>query len=226
MEFSVKAVARKTAQCLYCSRRFRTAPPVPLSQNNSTKSVMVISAHCCAVANWKAKVGQTLLLHHVPNILRAHLLIGCGKERELDERQYKQVIQKTINTLNDTGSMEAVCFPDRATRERPQHLLESASGGRNRQREALHLRSAESNKVEPRRPLRKMVFNVPTRRELTSGERAIQHGLAVASGIRRPKISATCRRTSVTPATWPRRPVSWRTPSAPTSPPASSANSR
>ncbi len=38
------------------------------------------------------------------------LLIGCGKERELDERQYKQVIQKTINTLNDTGSMEAVCF--------------------------------------------------------------------------------------------------------------------
>ncbi len=34
----------------------------------------------------------------------------------------------------------------------------------------------KSNKVEPRRPLRKMVFNVPTRRELTSGERAIQHG--------------------------------------------------
>lgn len=40
----------------------------------------------------------------------SEFLIGCGKERELDERQYKQVIQKTINTLNDTGSMEAVCF--------------------------------------------------------------------------------------------------------------------
>ena len=59
----------------------------------------------------EGKVGQTLLLHHVPNILSERiLLIGCGKERELDERQYKQVIQKTINTLNDTGSMEAVCF--------------------------------------------------------------------------------------------------------------------
>lgn len=47
----------------------------------------------------------------MPNILSERiLLIGCGKERELDERQYKQVIQKTINTLNDTGSMEAVCF--------------------------------------------------------------------------------------------------------------------
>ncbi len=40
------------------------------------------------------------------------LLIGCGKERELDERQYKQVIQKTINTLNDTGSMEARLLSD------------------------------------------------------------------------------------------------------------------
>ncbi|SQC39695.1 cytosol aminopeptidase [Klebsiella pneumoniae] len=30
-----------------------------------------------------------------------------------------------------------------------------------------------------------MVFNVPTRRELTSGERAIQHGLAIAAGIKR-----------------------------------------
>ena len=47
----------------------------------------------------EGKPGQTLLLHHVPNVLSERiLLIGCGKERELDERQYKQVIQKTINT--------------------------------------------------------------------------------------------------------------------------------
>mgnify|MGYP006177085749 CR=1 FL=1 len=32
--------------------------------------------------------------------------------------------------------------------------------------------------------LRKLVFNVPTRRELTIGERAITHGLAVAKGVR------------------------------------------
>ncbi len=32
-----------------------------------------------------------------------------------------------------------------------------------------------------------MVFNVPTRRELTSGERAIQHGLAIAAGIKAAK---------------------------------------
>ena len=59
----------------------------------------------------EGKSGQMLLLHHVPNILSERvLLVGCGKERELDERQYRQIITKTINTLNETGSMEAVCF--------------------------------------------------------------------------------------------------------------------
>lgn len=128
------------------------------------------------------------MLHHVPNILSERiLLIGCGKERELDERQYKQVIQKMINTLNDTGSMEAVCF-----------LTELHVKGRNnywnvRQavetaKETLYsFDQLKTNKSEPRRPLRKMVFNVPTRRELTSGERAIQHGLAIAAGIKAAK---------------------------------------
>ena len=31
------------------------------------------------------------------------LLVGCGKERELDERQYRQIINKTINTLKRNG---------------------------------------------------------------------------------------------------------------------------
>ena len=133
----------------------------------------------------EGKVGQSLLLHHVPNVLSERvLLIGCGKERQLDERQYKQIIQKTINTLNETGSMEAVCF-----------LTELHVKGRNnywKVRQAVETAKdclytfdqLKSNKTELRRQLRKMVFNVPTRRELPSGERAIAHGLAIASGIK------------------------------------------
>ncbi|MXP67846.1 leucyl aminopeptidase [Pantoea sp. Aalb] len=136
----------------------------------------------------EGKIGQTLLLHHVPNILSERiLLIGCGKERELDECQYKKIIQKTINTLNDTGSMEAVCF-----------LTELHVKGRNiywkvryaveTSKETLyHFDQLKSNKIALRRPLRKLLFNVPTRRELTNGERAIQHGLAIASGVKAAK---------------------------------------
>ncbi|WP_298441989.1 leucyl aminopeptidase [uncultured Ferrimonas sp.] len=131
----------------------------------------------------EGKPGQMLLLHQVPNVLSERvLLVGCGKERELDERQYKQIISKTINTLNETGSMEAVCF-----------LTELHVKGRDsywKVRQAVEATESclytfdamKSKKDETRRPLRKMVFNVPTRRELTIGEKAIAHGLAVSHG--------------------------------------------
>ena len=45
----------------------------------------------------------------------------------------------------------------------------------------------KSIKPETRRPLRKLVFNVLTRRELNLGEKAITHGLAIASGVKAAK---------------------------------------
>ena len=131
----------------------------------------------------EGKPGQVLLLHHVPNILSERiLLVGCGKERELDDKQYKQIISKTINTLNETGSMEAVCFlteqhvKGRYTYWKVRQAVETTQ-------DCLYtFNQLKSKKVDPRRPLRKMVFNVPTRRELTIGESAIEHGLAIAAG--------------------------------------------
>jgi leucyl aminopeptidase len=132
----------------------------------------------------EGKAGQMLLLHHVPNILSERvLLVGCGKERELDERQYKQIIEKTIHTLNETGSMEAVCFlselhvKGRDTYWKVRQAVEAAQAG------LYTFNQLKTRKEEPRRPLRKLVFNVPTRRELPVGERAIQHGLAISKGV-------------------------------------------
>ncbi|EKE83683.1 leucyl aminopeptidase [Idiomarina xiamenensis] len=132
----------------------------------------------------EGKAGQVLLLHHVPNILAERvLLVGCGKERELDERQYRQIITKTISTLNETGSMEAVCFlselhvKGRDTYWKVRQAVEAGEAG------LYSFNQLKTKKEEPRRPLRKLVFNVPTRRELPVGERAIQHALAVAKGM-------------------------------------------
>lgn len=132
----------------------------------------------------EGKVGQTLLLHNVPHVLSERiLLIGCGKEREFDEHQYKQVIQKTVNTLNDTGSMEAVCFLT-ALHVKSRNIYWKVRQAIEATKETLYTFDRfKSNKVGQRRELRKMVFNVPTRRELTRGKRAIQHGLAIAAGI-------------------------------------------
>lgn len=188
MEFSVKSGSpeKQRSACIVVGV-FEPRRLSPIAEQLDKISEGYISA-LLRRGELEGKVGQMLLLHHVPNILSERiLLIGCGKERELDERQYKQVIQKTINTLNDTGSMEAVCF-----------LTELHVKGRNtywKVRQAVEIAKEtlysfdqlKSNKTEPRRPLRKMVFNVPTRRELTSGERAIQHGLSIAAGIKAAK---------------------------------------
>ncbi|QPG06183.1 leucyl aminopeptidase [Salinimonas marina] len=133
----------------------------------------------------EGKAGQMLLLHHVPNVLSERvLLVGCGKERELNERQYKQIIAKTIQTLNETGSMEAVCFLTELHvkgRDTYWKVRQAVEATQDSLYTFLHLKT---KKGEPRRPLRKMVFNVPTRRELNIGERAIEHGLAISEGAK------------------------------------------
>lgn len=133
----------------------------------------------------EGKTGQMLLLHQVPGVLSERvLLVGCGKERELDERQFKQIIQKTISTLNETGSMEAVCFltelhvKGRDAYWKVRQAVETA------QNSLYTFDQFKTNKAELRRPLRKLVFNVATRRELSIGEKAIAHGLAVSNGMK------------------------------------------
>ena len=103
----------------------------------------------------EGKPGQMLLLHHVPNVLSERvLLVGCGKERELDERQYKQIITKTISTLNETGSMEAVCFltelhvKGRDTYWKVRQAIEST------QNSLYSFDALKTRKGETRRPLR------------------------------------------------------------------------
>lgn len=133
----------------------------------------------------EGKSGQMLLLHHVPNVLSERvLLVGCGKERDLGERQYKEIIQNTINTLNETGSMEAVCFltelhvKGRDTYWKVRQAVEST-------KDSLYsFNQFKSVKPETRRPLRKLVFNVSTRKELNLSERAIVHALAISSGVK------------------------------------------
>ncbi len=133
----------------------------------------------------EGKTGQMLLLHQVPGVLSERvLLVGCGKEHELDERQFKQIIQKTISTLNETGSMEAVCFltelhvKGRDAYWKVRQAVETA------QNSLYTFDQFKTNKAELRRPLRKLVFNVATRRELSIGEKAIAHGLAVSNGMK------------------------------------------
>jgi leucyl aminopeptidase len=131
----------------------------------------------------EGKVGQVLFLHHVPNVLSERvLLVGCGKERELTETQYKQIIAKTISTLNDTGSLESICFlselhiKGRDSYWAVRQAIETAKDS------LYNFDQFKTNKENTRRPLRKLTFNVPSRKDLARAELALQHALAVSAG--------------------------------------------
>lgn len=132
----------------------------------------------------EGKLGQILLLHNVPNLhCDRVLLVGCGKERELSNQQFNNIIAKAINTLNETGSMEAVCYltelnvrgHDVAWNVK-QAVLSTFQG-------LYRFDQLKSKKDTTRRPLRKLVLNVPKRRDLPDGEQALQEAMAIGNGL-------------------------------------------
>ncbi|MFQ6022042.1 MAG: leucyl aminopeptidase [Acidiferrobacterales bacterium] len=132
----------------------------------------------------EGKLGQTLLLHNVPNMpCERVLLVGCGKEREFNERHYRETNVKAARLLNDTGSTEMTTY-----------LTELEIKGRNiawkvRQavlavEDALYcFDQLKSNPGNPRRPLRKVVLAVPKRSDIAAAEQAIKEGKAIGAGV-------------------------------------------
>jgi len=56
-------------------------------------------------------IGQTLLLHNVSNLLSDRvLLVGCGKEQEFGDKEYKDTIKSIIKALNNTYAADTICF--------------------------------------------------------------------------------------------------------------------
>ncbi|MGD8576067.1 MAG: leucyl aminopeptidase [Thiohalophilus sp.] len=57
------------------------------------------------------KPGQTLMLHGLPGIKADRvLLIGCGKQKEFDDKQFSKAMTGAIQTVNDSGARDAACY--------------------------------------------------------------------------------------------------------------------
>lgn len=132
----------------------------------------------------EGQLGQTLLLHHIPKALAERvLLVGCGKEREVGDKEYQRIITTAVTCLNETGSMEGI-----------SHLSEISVKGRDLHwkvrstvevtRGALHRTDElKSKKDDLRRPLRKLTLMVPKRSDLANAEEAVREGSAIADGV-------------------------------------------
>lgn len=131
------------------------------------------------------RAGQTLLLHNVPKLLCERLLlVGCGKEKELHEGAYRAAMANAVKAIADTGATEASLYlteldiKGRDLAWKLRHAVEAVEDAWYR---FDRLKSGKADKS--RRPLRKIILPVPTRRELADGEAAVRQGQAISAGI-------------------------------------------
>ncbi len=149
----------------------------------------------------EGKLGQVLLLHNVPNTLSDRvLLVGCGKERALDDNKYHSIISRTIKTLNDTGSMEAVCFLTELNVKGRDHHWKVKHAVESSEDTLYRFEQLKSKSKTTRRPLRKLILNVPTRRELSEGEDAVKQGESITLGVSTAKTLANLPGNICTPS--------------------------
>jgi leucyl aminopeptidase len=184
MEFTVKSgnPEKQRTACLvlgvYESRRLTP----PAEQFDSACGAYL--GNLLRRGDLEGKPGQSLLLFNVPEALCERvLLIGCGRERELDDRRFRQIANHAATALNDTGAAEAVVYlTDLAVKGRDLHgkirqFVEAVEESRYR------FDQLKSKKDAPRRPLRKIILSAPGRRELPGGEQAVREGVAIAAGV-------------------------------------------
>jgi leucyl aminopeptidase len=133
----------------------------------------------------EGKIGQTLLLHNVPNTLCDRiLLVGCGRERELHDTQYRKIIATAATTLNDIGAMEAVCYLTELHVKGRDNHWNVRQAVETVQNSLYTFDQLKSKKDATRRPLRKIVLSIASRRELQDSEDAVSEGYAIAQGVK------------------------------------------
>ena len=127
------------------------------------------------------KPGQTLLLHHLPNLKAERvLLLGSGKG-ELSDRQLRKIASSLLGALKSLGGSDALVALDdlkvkgRTAYGRTRLLVETLAAG-NYQFDRFKSEKAES------RPLKKITL-LASKADLSASERACHEAVAIAAGM-------------------------------------------
>ncbi len=132
----------------------------------------------------EGKIGQTLLLHNVPNTLADRvLLVGAGKERDLSDTSYRKIISSSVQFLRGIGAPEVVSYLTELNLKNRDIYWKVKQAVEQTRSIAYEFNELKSGKKPKTKALRKLTWTVPTRRELTAGEKAVAHGVAVSNGM-------------------------------------------
>jgi leucyl aminopeptidase len=185
MEFSVKSGTpeKQRISCvaagIFESRKLSASAQLLDEASGGYISQLIRRGEC------EGKLGQTLLMHNVPNTLCERvLLIGCGREKNFDIKAFHKVNGIVAQLLDEKGATELFsCITELPVRNDEGIAWKISHAVRAAENAMYRFDQLKSKKEEVRRPLRRIVFSVTSRRELPEGEQAVRTGMAIASGM-------------------------------------------
>ncbi|MDT8281941.1 MAG: leucyl aminopeptidase [Gammaproteobacteria bacterium] len=129
-------------------------------------------------------LGNVLLLHNVENTLCDRiLLVGCGKEKDINVTNFYKINCAMVKRLQSSGATEIASYlteipvKHKDISWKIHHSIEAID-------ECLYkFNQLKTDKEEIRRPLRKFIFSVNGRGQLMQGEHAVRQGMAISAGI-------------------------------------------
>ncbi|MEJ2693892.1 MAG: leucyl aminopeptidase [Candidatus Thiodiazotropha sp.] len=129
--------------------------------------------------------GQQLMLYDTPGVAAERiLLIGLGKPRELNMKQYAAALGAAVKLLNESHSTEAVCgLCEVEIRDKSlyQVIRETVLSAEDTLYDYSRTKSEANNNS---RPLKRLGLFIRDRRQQKSARKALEHGRAIAGGVR------------------------------------------
>lgn len=129
------------------------------------------------------KTEQTILLHGLPNVFSERvLLVGCGRERDFDERAFRKVCTATAKRLRELGAKDAVSYLTELSVRGRDHAWKIKQAVLITQNQFYRFEQCKSESKPEEGRVERITFNVPTRGDLDEGETAIREAMAIDAG--------------------------------------------
>lgn len=135
------------------------------------------------------QIGQSLLLHHVPGVVADRvLLVGCGKQADLNPRAYCRVVTSALSELKATAASDAIfCLhelsvklSDKTTNDIYWKIRQCVEISHSM---LYQFHQMKSSKNISKSSLRNITLIVSNNSHVAVGKRAVEHGLAIAKGV-------------------------------------------
>lgn len=189
MEFSIKNgnPEKQRSDCLivgvYEGRKLSAAASSIDQASNGYLSTLLKRG------DMEGKLAATLLLHDVPGIVSQRvLLVGLGKEREFDEKQYRQVVKSAFKVANSSAAVDVVSYLAELPVKKHDITWKAAHHAEvvldaNYKFDAMKGKAAKDKKAEAAKGIKSLAINVASRADVKPAEAGLKQGKALGAGV-------------------------------------------